>query len=161
MAAGAGGEDDGLFSCRRCRAPLFRAADLSEHEAGQHEFAYRRAEKSRRGGAAGTGDCTSYFLREPLRWMAGVATSGETEGKLACPKCATRVGSLRWAGMQCSCGTWVTPAIQIGKKAVDARIRSVLLPVTTAPAVPVAAADAAPAEAAAPAPAPAPSGAGR
>jgi hypothetical protein len=26
-----------------------------------------------------------------------------------------------WAGSQCSCGTWVTPAIMIAKKGVDER----------------------------------------
>jgi hypothetical protein len=29
--------------------------------------------------------------------------SEDVEGKLVCPKCTTRVGSLKWAGTQCSC----------------------------------------------------------
>jgi hypothetical protein len=32
-----------------------------------------------------------------------------------------RVGTLKWAGSQCSCGTWVTPALQVYKKVVDER----------------------------------------
>ena len=47
--------------------------------------------------------------------------SSDVEGKLCCPKCAVRVGTLKWAGSQCSCGTWVTPALQVYKKVVDER----------------------------------------
>ena len=41
------------------------------------------------------------------------------EGKLACPKCATRLGSFNWSGAQCSCGAWVTPAVQVVRSRVD------------------------------------------
>jgi hypothetical protein len=65
--------------------------------------------------------CTSYFIQEALQWMK--AASEDIEGKLVCPhgRCGQRLGMIRWAGGQCSCGTWVTPAIQLNKSAVDER----------------------------------------
>lgn len=61
--------------------------------------------------------CSSYFLEGALDWM----DASQVEGKLHCPKCGHRVGTLKWAGGQCSCGTWVTPAIQISMGKVDRR----------------------------------------
>ena len=109
---------DAVYCCQRCRRPLFAPAHLTSHEAGQHAFAYRRAAKERSaassvslgaggagegGGAGGEGasGCTSHFLAEALQWME--AASSDVEGKLTCPKCAVRVGSVKWAGGQCSC----------------------------------------------------------
>ncbi|CAN0440331.1 unnamed protein product, partial [Hapterophycus canaliculatus] len=50
---------------------------------------------------------------------------GELEGKLSCPNkaCGARLGSLKWTGAQCSCGSWITPAIQFPRKNLDARSR--------------------------------------
>eukprot|EP00898_Chlorokybus_atmophyticus_P009152 jgi/Chlat1/9238/Chrsp99S08514 len=61
--------------------------------------------------------CSSYFL-EPMQWMAGI-NDGQVEGKLLCPKCSTRLGSYKWAGEQCSCGAWVTPAFMLHKSKLD------------------------------------------
>jgi hypothetical protein len=36
-------------------------------------------------------------------------------------QCHAVAGSLNWAGSQCSCGTWIAPAIQMNKKSVDER----------------------------------------
>lgn len=119
-----------IYCCRRCREPLFRASMVTTHEVGAHGFSYRRMKKEQRevasgggGASAGSGGeqhaCTSIFVAEALKWMAIAA--GDVEGKLLCPKCAVRVGSLDWAGSQCSCGTWVSPAIQITRKMVDER----------------------------------------
>ena len=64
-----------VHCCRRCRQPLLRPANVTDHERGQQSFSYRRQAKERavHGGAAdaeGQGDgCTSYFLAEPLQWM--------------------------------------------------------------------------------------------
>jgi hypothetical protein len=63
--------------------------------------------------------CTSIFLAEALKWME--EASSDVEGKLLCYSCKARVGVIKWAGSQCSCGTWVTPAIQLYKKALDER----------------------------------------
>ena len=43
----------------------------------------------------------------------------QVDGKLGCPKCSARIGSYNWSGMQCSCGAWVAPAIQVVKSKVD------------------------------------------
>jgi hypothetical protein len=32
--------------------------------------------------------------------------STDVEGKLSCPKCGARVGTLNWTGSQCSCAFW-------------------------------------------------------
>ena len=141
VAGGCASDDSAavIYSCRRCRAALFRGSQLSTHELGAHAFAAHRAAKDARAGAAGAGAvaaaaaaaaaaadasaaCSSLFLVEPVKWMAGSAGGAAAEGKLACPGgCGARVGTLSWAGSQCSCGTWVTPAIQFSKKALDTR----------------------------------------
>lgn len=41
------------------------------------------------------------------------------EGKFGCPKCDTKIGTWNWSGAQCSCGTWVVPAIQVPRSKVD------------------------------------------
>lgn len=105
---------DLVYCCKRCRRPLFTPDQLASHEAGRHSFNYRRAAKERANpgasAAGGDGDggaddagpaCTSFFLSEALQWME--EASSDVEGKLTCPKCATRLGAVRWAGGQCSC----------------------------------------------------------
>jgi len=138
-ASAAAAAGDVLYSCRRCRAPLCRGSQVAAHAPGAHAFAAHRAAKDARaahdGGAvaaaaaAAEADaaCTSLFLAEPTQWMAAAAGAAAAEGKLVCPGaggaggCGARLGTLRWMGSQCSCGTWVTPAIQLSKKALDAR----------------------------------------
>ena len=111
------------YSCRRCRRFLFTPADVGSHVVGSHSFSYRRASKGcAAGGAeapAAASPCTSFFLLDALPWMH--APGSAVSSKLSCPGCAARLGDLSWAGSQCSCGTWVTPAIQLQKKAVEAR----------------------------------------
>ncbi|KAG5175166.1 hypothetical protein JKP88DRAFT_229260 [Tribonema minus] len=49
----------------------------------------------------------------------------DLEGKICCPgkHCSARVGTYKWTGSQCSCGTWITPAIQIPKSKVDEKLK--------------------------------------
>ncbi|EST08267.2 Dual specificity phosphatase, catalytic domain protein [Kalmanozyma brasiliensis GHG001] len=63
--------------------------------------------------------CSSYFL-EPMAWMSDLS-SGEVTGRLNCPtaKCGQKLGSWDWAGMQCACGAWVTPAFSLHRSKVD------------------------------------------
>ncbi|UZJ51242.1 hypothetical protein CBS101457_000562 [Exobasidium rhododendri] len=63
--------------------------------------------------------CSSYFV-EPLAWMAALK-AGEITGRLNCPnaRCGAKLGSWDWAGMQCACGAWVTPAFALHKSKVD------------------------------------------
>jgi len=58
--------------------------------------------------------CSSWFLQSEVTTLLE-----QVEGKVACPKCATRIGSYNWSGMQCSCGAWVTPAVQVVKSKDD------------------------------------------
>lgn len=66
---------DLVLCCRRCRQPLLRPANLTDHDRGRQAFSYRRQAKEREqhGGAddagAAAAACTSYFLDEPLQWM--------------------------------------------------------------------------------------------
>lgn len=136
---------DVIYTCRRCRQPLFKKTQVIAHQPNpSHTFSHRRiAKEVSRDPSAATGptECTSYFISEALVWMKAstkrvLATSyadsrngfgsqeasSDVEGKLSCPKCQARLGMIRWAGGQCSCGTWINPAIQVSKSAVDERI---------------------------------------
>ena len=86
---------------------------LDTHEVGAGRTAFRPRKRGDAPQGAG-GACTSHFLLSD-------ATSNLTsvEGNLGCPKCGARIGSFDWSGMQCSCGTWVSPAIQVVKSKVD------------------------------------------
>jgi dual specificity phosphatase 12 len=99
------------YACRTCRTVLFGQMDVEDppHTQAQHTFSTRKHN-------ARVGQCHSYFLKTTLSWMGPVS---DTEGKSSCPKCDTKVGHWNWSGAQCSCGTWVVPAIQIPKSKVD------------------------------------------
>ena len=88
--------------------------------------------------------------RAALEWMRA-ASLDPVEGKLQCFGCGARVGALRWAGSQCSCGTWVCPAVQLYRSALDEIAPHALLAQLAPPAagaIASAAAAAGPAEAA-------------
>mmetsp|Transcript_3421 Transcript_3421/g.7477 ORF Transcript_3421/g.7477 Transcript_3421/m.7477 type:complete len:408 (-) Transcript_3421:64-1287(-) len=103
------------FACRICRAILFDEDDLENppHSRSSHSFSRKHDKPDGRGGA---GQCESQFLSGGMDWMGDI---GGMEGKLHCPKCHSKLGLWKWAGAQCSCGTWVTPAIQIPNSKVD------------------------------------------
>ena len=113
------------FACRKCRNILFGEGDLAKgHVQNLHSFRRPNYDKNRR-----TQPCSSLFCGENvLEWLVnsnldGVEASDDpsysVEGKLTCPKCLSKVGHWNWSGAQCSCGTWVTPAIQIPLSKVD------------------------------------------
>lgn len=64
--------------------------------------------------------CNSYFT-EPLSWMSDQLGEGSLGGRIMCPnsKCGAKLGSFDWAGLQCSCGSWVVPAFSISASKVD------------------------------------------
>jgi dual specificity phosphatase 12 len=109
------------YLCRICRMILFGEADLQDppHQPSRHQFSYRKIHH----GAVVTSSlsecCQSYFLQDCLEWMGDDFRNGVPEGKLSCPKCDGKVGAWTWSGAQCSCGTWVVPAIQIPRSKVD------------------------------------------
>jgi dual specificity phosphatase 12 len=104
------------YSCRKCRMILFGNDDLEDppHIPSAHGFSWKKIKHSGYGSPSSA--CQSLFLASGLDWMGDV--SG-TEGKFCCPKCETKLGNWNWSGAQCSCGTWVVPAIQIPFGKVD------------------------------------------
>ena len=99
-----------LFRCKQCRNILFSSEDIEGHQIALHGLRHVR------GPQAGRSKCTSHFLEQPQPWMD---LTGATSGKLYCPHCNTKMGSFDWSGSQCSCGTWVSPSIQILHSKVD------------------------------------------
>lgn len=100
-----------IYACRKCRLSLFGDDDLQDpvHVPSRHTFSPRKHDVS-------TPVCQSLFLQNGLDWMGDM---NDTEGKFACPSCVTKLGVWNWSGAQCSCGTWVVPAIQIPNSRVD------------------------------------------
>ena len=102
------------YACRMCRTVLFGEVHLAkEHVQNLHSF-----KKANFNAKRPTVECQSIFCSdEVLQWLS--PQGQDIEGKLACPKCSFKVGHWRWSGAQCSCGTWITPAIQIPISKVD------------------------------------------
>lgn len=101
-----------MYLCRKCRTVLFGIDSLNKHVPSKHSFSYRKQHNS----TNNTSDCQSLFLGGTLPWMGD---TNANEGKFGCPKCNTKLGTWNWSGAQCSCGTWVVPAIQIPTSRVD------------------------------------------
>jgi dual specificity phosphatase 12 len=101
------------YACKRCRTVLFGELDLEDppHAQSLHHFRKKSATK-----VSQSKMCANHFLANPLSWMTSM---DDMEGKLHCFKCETKIGHYSWTGAQCSCGTWVTPAIMIPMSKVD------------------------------------------
>uniref|UniRef100_A0A6B2LB04 protein-tyrosine-phosphatase n=1 Tax=Arcella intermedia TaxID=1963864 RepID=A0A6B2LB04_9EUKA len=100
------------YACQSCRVTLFTDKDLVSHKVGKGQSAFKW---SKRDVDFRSELCTSYFISK-MDWMGPCS---ENEGKLACPRCHARVGGYYWSGVQCSCGTWCTPAFQLSKAKID------------------------------------------
>ncbi len=134
-----------IYACRMCRQTLFCCDELELHQHGRQKFAHKQRKGRRVGG--GPAGCQSIFLAEKPAWMNGPQVEGGNsdssappssgssaiEIKIICPgiRCRARLGTLRWTGSQCSCGTWVTPAFQFPLSKLD--IRSVLPKMSSLP----------------------------
>ncbi|KAJ4461730.1 putative Dual specificity phosphatase [Paratrimastix pyriformis] len=103
---------DCSYRCRICGRELFREAQILPHEV--HDKHFNRLNKK---SAAGKDECTAWFI-EQQPWMGAL---DQLDGVLECYHCHKKVGTYNWSGMQCSCGTWVTPAFSMLKSKVDAR----------------------------------------
>jgi protein-tyrosine phosphatase len=105
--------------CKACRQELVTANDLVVHNTqgrGKKSFSFKKLKKDARSAQTALNkDCNAYFV-EKKAWMGPLDTDS---GDLSCPKCNKRVGCFKWSGLQCSCGVWVTPAIQILKSRAD------------------------------------------
>ncbi|XP_030853540.1 dual specificity protein phosphatase 12 [Strongylocentrotus purpuratus] len=110
--------DNTLYKCRKCRRALFCQSSVIAHEntKGHRDFGWHK-HKGQMSKEQGSISCTSVFV-EPVSWMESFLM-GVHEGKISCPKCDSRLGSFNWAGAQCSCGFWMTPAFQIHLNRVD------------------------------------------
>mmetsp|Transcript_23945 Transcript_23945/g.35406 ORF Transcript_23945/g.35406 Transcript_23945/m.35406 type:complete len:335 (-) Transcript_23945:3010-4014(-) len=100
-----------LYACRICRKILFSEEHLEypPHVQAQHNFGWKKPESCK-------SNCQSLFLGSGMPWMCDLSAA---EGKFCCPGCSAKVGSWNWSGAQCSCGTWITPAIQVPISKVD------------------------------------------
>ncbi|XP_043687376.1 probable inactive dual specificity protein phosphatase-like At4g18593 isoform X2 [Telopea speciosissima] len=108
-----------IFRCKKCRRIVAAQENVVIHERGEGEICFKWKKRS---GDPGERDkeppeCSSIFV-EPMKWMQTVE-EGNVENKLQCLGCNARLGSFNWAGMQCSCGAWVTPAFQLHKSRID------------------------------------------
>jgi len=103
------------YACRRCRTILFGENDLEDppHTPSRHNFSMAKVHHA---GGNSVQRCQSIFLGTASDWMGDM---NEAEGKFSCPKCSTKLGHYSWSGAQCSCGTWVVPAIQVPASKVD------------------------------------------
>jgi dual specificity phosphatase 12 len=108
------------YACRMCRTVLFGQNHLAkEHVQNLHSFKRANFDATRP-----TVACQSIFCGESvLEWLS--PNGEDVEGKLVCTKCSHKIGHWKWSGAQCSCGTWVTPAIQVPASKVDT-----IMPVT-------------------------------
>lgn len=107
-----------LYRCKKCRRLVASQENVISHVPGEGETSFEW-HKRRSGNPFNKNDteCSSVFV-EPLRWMAAVE-EGEVEGKLSCAQCNSRLGYFNWSGIQCSCGSWITPAFQLHKSKID------------------------------------------
>ncbi|GMH08116.1 hypothetical protein Nepgr_009956 [Nepenthes gracilis] len=106
------------FRCKKCRRLVALQENVVDHIPGEGETCFGWHKRS--GNPYGKPvefDCSSIFV-EPLRWMKAVE-EGALEGKLSCVHCDARLGYFNWSGIQCSCGSWITPAFQLHKSRVD------------------------------------------
>jgi dual specificity phosphatase 12 len=141
------------YACRMCRTVLIGQNHLVEHRQNEHSFNIYRTKQVQIHGAP----CQSLFCNEDvLEWLVSSNNPQEEEedqtdieGRLSCSKCSVKVGHWNWSGAQCSCGTWVVPAIQINLSKVDVIIpeserAKVYTPTIVMPVLEVPAATAAP-----------------
>ncbi|KAL8493750.1 hypothetical protein ACS0TY_024793 [Phlomoides rotata] len=107
------------YRCKKCRRVIALQENVLDHVPGEGETSFEWY-KRRSGNPFSRSDdneCSSIFV-EPLRWMTTVEEGG-LEGKLLCAHCEARLGYFNWSGIQCSCGSWITPAFQLHKSRVD------------------------------------------
>ncbi|KAJ5113395.1 hypothetical protein N7456_001929 [Penicillium angulare] len=112
------------LKCRKCRRGIASSKYIISHEEEKRENAKARSNV----------ECAHIFLH-PMKWMrsslypsasdsnpnAQFTGDAPLSGRLACPNptCGANIGKFAWQGMQCSCNSWVVPAIGLAKARVD------------------------------------------
>ncbi|URE18017.1 resistance protein [Musa troglodytarum] len=115
-----GNQHGTAYRCKKCRRIVALKENVVSHVAGEGETCFewqKRKAGNRANNRFQEQQCSSLFV-EPLKWMTSVE-EGALEGKLSCVHCEARLGYFNWSGIQCSCGSWITPAFQIHKSKVD------------------------------------------
>lgn len=108
-----------VYRCKKCRRLVALQENVVEHVPGEGEksFEWHKRKSGNPFNRSDDHECSSIFI-EPLRWMTAVV-EGALESKLSCAHCEARLGYFNWSGIQCSCGSWITPAFQLHKSRVD------------------------------------------
>jgi hypothetical protein len=126
-----------IFKCGKCRKNLFSDKQLMLFHDNSAKDRY--SNKRRKNNTVNTTECTSYSLS--MERLLSEDNNNEKEkindgkdifeqkmesknmklesGAIKCKKCSYKLGEFFPKGTQCSCGSWVVPAIQIVKSKVD------------------------------------------
>jgi len=122
-----------IFKCGKCRKNLFSDKQLILFHDNSAKDTY--SNKRRKNNTVKTNECTSYFISLERLMMKDDNKKGDNKfnfeemmerqnmkldsGGIKCKKCSYKLGEYFPKGTQCSCGSWVVPAIQIVKSKVD------------------------------------------
>lgn len=63
--------------------------------------------------------CSSYFLNTDDFSTVESLFEFKDEDGIYCLGCTNRLGTFNWNGTQCSCGSWIVPALKVIKSKVD------------------------------------------
>jgi dual specificity phosphatase 12 len=104
-----------IYKCGRCRKTLFSDKNIMF----LHEFTPKEkySHKRRKNNQVRTNECTSYFLNNIIDENDNIMKMNQNS--ILCLKCNYKLGEFWPKGTQCSCGSWVVPAVQIVKSKVD------------------------------------------
>ena len=126
------------FKCGKCRKSLFNDKQLILFHENSAKGTY--SHKRKKNNSVNTTECTSYFLnierlmnnnknsneeKKDIDFIEQFQIVMETHNMklesciIKCKKCSLKLGEFFDKGTQCSCGSWVVPAVQIVKSKVD------------------------------------------
>ena len=126
------------FKCGKCRKSLFNDKQLILFHENSAKDTY--SHKRKKNNSVNTTECTSYFLnierlmnnnknsneeKKDIDFIEQFQIVMETQNMklesciIKCKKCSLKLGEFFDKGTQCSCGSWVVPAVQIVKSKVD------------------------------------------
>ena len=125
------------FKCGKCRKSLFNDKQLILFHENSAKDTY--SHKRKKNNSVNTTECTSYFLNierlmnnnnnneekkdidfiEQFQIVMEKQNMKLESGIIKCKKCSLKLGEFFDKGTQCSCGSWVVPAVQIVKSKVD------------------------------------------
>ena len=126
-----------VFKCGKCRKSLFNDKQLILFHENSAKDTY--SHKRKKYNSVNTTECTSYFLnierlidnknnneeKKDIDFIEQFQTVMESQNMklesciIKCKKCSLKLGEFFDKGTQCSCGSWVVPAVQIVKSKVD------------------------------------------